>query len=136
MWHKPQLLNALSDLLFVAGLAAYLAAAALWLQRQPLLPLQQVVFVAPSQHLLREDMATALAPQLKGNFISLNLDAIRATLELQPWVRRAEVRRAWPASLEVRIEEQKPAARWGDNPNDLVNTYGELFKASLPDDEA
>src|SRR6185503_18199752 len=41
------------------------------------------------------------------------------------WVRRADVRRQWPARLEVAIEEHVALARWGGNA--LVNTHGEVF---------
>jgi len=49
-----------------------------------------------------------------------------------PWVRRAEVRRRWPARLEVRIEEQQAVARWGEDMAQWVNPYGEVFSASPP----
>jgi cell division protein FtsQ len=42
-----------------------------------------------------------------------------------PWVRRVEVRRAWPDKLQVRLEEHVALARWGDDA--LVNTFGERF---------
>jgi cell division protein FtsQ len=77
---------------------------------------------------------------LTGNFFSLNLETVRGVLEKMPWVRTVEVRRVWPARLEVRVEEHQPAARWEDGKapgrNELVNTHGELFVASLADEEA
>ena len=38
MWNKPQLMTAISDLLFVAAAAALLVAAVLWGVRLPLFP--------------------------------------------------------------------------------------------------
>lgn len=140
MWNKPHLLNALADLLFVAGAAALLAAAAVWLVRMPSLPVREVVFAEELQHIRRLEVEQALPAALKGNFFSLNLEAVRGTLEKLPWVRRAEVRRVWPSRLEVRVEEHRPAARWEDGHNggtgELVNTYGEIFVASLMDSAA
>ena len=72
---------------------------------------------------------------LKGNFFSLNLETVRGSLEKLPWVRKVEVRRIWPAKLEIRIEEHKPVARWGEGRGELVNSYGEVFAALLPEDE-
>jgi hypothetical protein len=40
-------------------------------------------------------------------------------------VRKVSVRRKFPWSLEVQLEEHKALARW--NGNGLVNTYGEVF---------
>jgi cell division protein FtsQ len=50
---------------------------------------------------------------------------VRATLERLPWVRSASVRRIWPDTLEVELEEHVALARWGDDA--LVNTHGEKF---------
>jgi cell division protein FtsQ len=60
---------------------------------------------------------------------------LRRAVEQLPWVRRAEVWRKWPSRIEVRIEEHRAAAHWGDGPEQLVNTYGELFSAALSQDQ-
>lgn len=127
MWNKPHLLNALADLLILAASAALLAAAAVWLVRVPSLPVRQVVFTEPLAHTRRLEIEQVLPPALKGNFFSLNLEGIRGTLERLPWVRKVNVRRIWPARLEVSVEEHKPVARWGDGKGELVNSYGEVF---------
>ncbi len=134
MWHKPQLLNVVSDLLLVAGAAALLAAAAVWSMRLPFFPLREVVVMHELQEVRRNEVERSLAGLLRGNFFSVNLDALRQALEKLPWVRHAEVRRQWPSRLEVRIEEHEPAARWGEGTTHLVNTFGEVFSASLSRD--
>jgi cell division protein FtsQ len=45
-----------------------------------------------------------------------------------PWVRAAAVRRVWPQSLEVTLEEHVVLARWGSSA--LLNVHGELFRAA------
>jgi len=129
MWNKPLLLNAIADLLMLVAAAALLAAAAVWLVRVPALPVRQVVFAEPLVHTRRLEIEQALPPVLKGNFFSLNLETVRAALERLPWVRKVEVRRIWPARLEVRVEEHRPLARWGEARGELVNSYGEVFAA-------
>lgn len=140
MWNKPHLLNAVADLLLVAGAAALLAAAAVWLARMPALPIRQVVFAQELEHVRRIDVEQALPAALKGNFFSVSLEAVRGALEKLPWVRKVEVRRIWPARLEVRIEEHRAVARWEDERGagrgELVNTFGEVFAATLAEDEA
>ena len=44
---------------------------------------------------------------------------------------RAEVRRQWPSSLLVNVEEHVPVAFWGQATGQLVNSYGEIFTASM-----
>jgi cell division protein FtsQ len=135
MWHKPHLLNAIADLLMLAAAAALLAAAAVWLARVPSLPVRQVVFAESLPHTRRAEIEQVLPGALKGNFFSLNLEAVRGALGSLPWVRKVDVRRVWPARLEVRVEEHRPTARWGEGHGELVNSYGEVFAALLPDEE-
>lgn len=140
MWNKPHVLNAIADLLFAAAAAALLAAAAVWMVRMPKLPIQQVVVKEELRQVRRAEIEQALAGNLRGNFFSVNLEAVRASLEQLPWVRRVDVRRQWPARLVVNIEEHKPVARWeegkGQGRNELVNSYGEVFVAMLAEKEA
>ena len=132
MWNKPHFLNSIADLLILAGAAALLVAAAVWLVRVPALPVRQVVFAEELPHTRRAELEQALPAALKGNFFSLNLEAVRGTLERLPWVRKVELRRVWPARLEVKIEEHRPVARWGEGRGELVNTFGEVFAATAP----
>jgi cell division protein FtsQ len=129
MWNKPHLLNALADLLMIAAAAALLAAGAVWLVRVPSLPVRQVVFTLDLPHTRRAEVEQVLPASIKGNFFSLNLETVRSALGTLPWVRKVDVRRVWPARLEVRIEEHQPVARWGEGRGELVNSYGEVFSA-------
>lgn len=136
MWHKPQLMTAVADLLFAAGAAALLVAAVVWAVRMPLTPIQEVVVSEELREIQRSDLERALAGRIRGNFFSVNLENVRDALEQLPWVRRAEVRRHWPARLEVKIEEQRAVARWGEDLTHWVNPYGEVFAAAAPQEGA
>lgn len=136
MWNKPHLLNAIADLLMLVASAALLAAAAVWLVRVPSLPVRHVVFADTLAHTRRAEVEQVLPVSLKGNFFSINLESVRGALEKLPWVRKVDIRRQWPDRLEVNIEEHKPVARWGEGRGELVNSYGEVFAANLPDSEA
>ena len=140
MWNKPQLMTAVSDLLLVAAAAALLVAAAVWSTRLPLFPLHEVVVMHELQEVRRSEVERSLSGLLRGNFFSINLEALRQSLEKLPWVRHAEVRRRWPARVDIRIEEHQPAGRWGEGvspssqSSQLVNTHGEVFAAPLTRD--
>lgn len=135
MWHSPRLLNAISDLLIAVSAAALLAAVALWAIRMPFKPIRQVVVTEEMREVKRTDLEIALQHVLKGNFFSVNLEAVKTSLEKLPWVRKAEVRRVWPSRLEIHIEEQEAAAFWGESRSELVNSYGEVFSAMMPEGE-
>lgn len=135
MWNKPHLLNAIADVLTIVAAAALLAAIAVWLVRVPSLPVRQVVFVEALAHTKRAEVEQLLPVALRGNFFSINLESVRTSLAQLPWVRKVEVRRIWPARLEVKVEEHRPVARWGEARGELVNSYGEVFVASLVEAE-
>ncbi len=134
MWHKPQLMTAVADLLLVAAAAALLVAAVLWGTRLPLFPLREVVVRHELTEVRRSEVERSLAGLLRGNFFSVNLESLRQSLEKLPWVRRAEARRQWPSRIELTIEEHQPAARWGEGNGQLVNSFGEVFVATLSRD--
>jgi cell division protein FtsQ len=131
VWNKPQLMTAVSDLLLVAAAAALLVAAVVWSSRLPWFPLREVVVTHELREVRRSDVERSLSGRLRGNFFSINLDALRQSLEQMPWVRHAEVRRLWPSRIELSIEEHVPVAFWGQATGQLVNSYGEVFTATM-----
>lgn len=128
MWNNPRLLLAAADLLWVLAGLCLAVALAVWVSRQPITPLKRVVVVNALQEVHRADVEQALQG-LRGNMISVSLDEVRASLERLAWVRRADVRRRWPASLELVLHEQEVVARWGNGTQQLVNMQGEVFFA-------
>jgi cell division protein FtsQ len=90
----------------------------------------------------RNSLATLRAnamPHLAGNFLTTDLKKARMAFEAVPWVRRAQVRRVWPAQLQVTLEEHRAVATWdgrgdwGEPPLEraLLNSHGEVFHANL-----
>lgn len=127
MWNNTRLLNLIATALFVlAGFVAIqqLVVAAV---NSPFFPLRQVAVRGSLEFVEREQLAEALAGRPLGNFFAADLELVREWIEDIPWVRHASVRRAWPDTLEVTIEEHRALARWSDKR--YVNTAGELFSA-------
>ena len=127
-WHNEKLLNGVANGLFVVAglLAGYFAV--LFAAHWPGLPLRVVQVDGVLAHVTAEQVSDRLEGRVRGNFFGANLGEVRAALEELPWVRRVEVRRAWPDRIQVRIEEHVALARWPDER--LVNTFGELFIGS------
>lgn len=75
-----------------------------------------------------------------GSMLRTDLNQVKAAVKQVEWVRDAEVRRHFPSTLEVRIEEHAPFARWvaavDSEQSFLVNTYGEVFEADIDDQVA
>ena len=82
----------------------------------------------PFKRVSPELVRTAVADQLPEGFLTMDLDAARASLERLPWVEHARVERVWPGDLRVRIWEREPYSRW--HSNELLSTKAVAF---LPD---
>lgn len=63
-------------------------------------------------------------------FLSIDLEAVKRSIESLPWVDSVRVERSWPNGIRLNVTEQVAAARWGDS--GLLNTRGELFVRDAP----
>ncbi|MCB1888844.1 MAG: cell division protein FtsQ/DivIB [Rhodocyclaceae bacterium] len=133
LWDRPSLLNLAADLCLLFGSTALAYAAFTWFLKQPLFPLGEVVVVTPPAQVTEEQLAYAARTAVEGNFFTVDLERVRETFEKLPWVRKAEVRRRWPDTLELRLEEHVAVAYWspdGSGETRLVNRQGEVFIAA------
>lgn len=132
-----RLTNAVANTVFVLAGLVLAAAVVAWVARLPMFALRGIVVEG---ELARSSVATIranAAPQLQGNFFTINLAAARAAFETVPWVRQAIVRRVWPNRLAVTLTEHEAAAFWENEEGDerLVNVQGDVFEANLGDVE-
>ncbi|WP_338050800.1 cell division protein FtsQ/DivIB [Ramlibacter algicola] len=129
-----RLMNATAAVLFTVLVAVLLAAACWWAVRHPLFALGGITVQGEVAHNNAATLRANVAPQLRGNFFTVDLAATRRAFETVPWVRQAIVRREFPNRLRVGLQEHHAVAFWGDeNGSRLVNSHGELFEAN-PDD--
>ncbi|MCP1648999.1 cell division protein FtsQ/DivIB [Pseudomonas sp. GD04087] len=66
-----------------------------------------------------------ISPYVSASFFTIDLAGMRQELEQMPWIAHAEVRRVWPDQVVIRLDEQLPIARWGDEA--LLNNQGQAF---------
>ncbi len=126
-------------LLAVASLTLFILTlfAVDYLLRPDTLPVRNVSFEGTFIHVRKEDLARAVAPVVSGNFLLLNLDAVKARAESVPWVYQVSVRREWPDDVRIRFTEQALVAQWGggqwvNTAGDLVNLQGQTGPSGLP----
>lgn len=101
-----------------------------WLNNPINLPISQIDVQGELKYLKDTDLKQIIAKYSNTNLYLLDVDALEADLETQPWIRLVKLRRVWPSQLIVEVEEQRPIAFWGTE--QLVNQFGELFTAELP----
>jgi len=129
-----RLMNATAAVLFTACAVLLLAAACWWAVRHPLFALGGISVQGEVTHNSAATLRANVAPQLSGNFFTVDLRATRRAFEAVPWVRQAIVRREFPNRLRVALQEHQAVAYWGeDGGSRLVNSYGEVFEANSGD---
>lgn len=114
-----------SLLVFTALLALFAALFALdWLLRTDSFPARHVRFEGEFRHVTSRELELAVRDTVRGNFLMLDLDAVKAKVESLPWVYEASVRRAWPRDISIEFREQRLVARWGADA--FVNDVGQV----------
>jgi cell division protein FtsQ len=71
------------------------------------------------------DLEKRLQPWLGRSFFASDLETIKASVEQEPWVDTAAVRRVWPGRLVVEVVEHEPVAFW--NGSSLMTRKGEII---------
>ena len=130
----------------------------------PSLPIERVVFVSANAQPLSEVDSDSLKrivvaiQSRQTSMFAIDIIDLTAVIKEISWVRSATVRRQFPSSIVVAIEEHKPAGVWQkseqagglatgrasaasptsaitDNTGiTLVNSYGEVFRARISDE--
>ena len=133
-----RLMNATAGVLAAIAALLLAAAASLWFARQPFFAIRVISVDGDVSRNSVSTIRANAAPRLAGNFMTLDLGAVRRAFESVPWVRHAVVQRVWPNRLRVRLEEHRPVALWAGGEagsEKLVNSFGEVFEANVGDVE-
>lgn len=127
-----KLMNVTATLVYAVFALVLLAAGAWWVLRQPFFPLAGIKVDGEVTHNNAVTLRANVAPQLAGNFFTVDLARARSAFESVPWVRKAVVRREFPNRLRATLTEHVPAAHWGDEAGSrLINGFGEVFEANV-----
>jgi cell division protein FtsQ len=114
-WYRPLVLV----VLVAAGWQLY--------ERIPaeIMPIDNVKIEGTFVHLSREAIQQQLKQVLAGDYFTADIEAVRTSLLLLPWVQDATIRRQWPSTLQIRIIEREAVAYWSDD--SLLSDTGEVF---------
>ena len=119
--------------LFMLTVLAGLIAGGVYIQRDDTLPILHVTVEGDFVHVDKNTLVKAVMPHVTGNFINVDVTKLRESGEGLPWVKVIQVKRIWPDSLNLIVEEHTAIAQWGQTA--LINQQGELFspaKATYP----
>lgn len=135
-WHQPDWMNLVADTLILLSSIALGYALVTAIVKMPVFGLREVIVVEAPQRVTLAQLEFAAQSSLKGNFFTVDLEQARQSFETLPWVRQAQLRRRWPAAIEVALEEHVATAYWESvdtGETSLINAQGELFDAAASD---
>ena len=115
----------INGLVLITILVAMMSLAKHWLSDPYRFPLHVVEVKGDFRYLDKQHLQDAVAAHVEGGFFTVDVNAIRTAAEQLPWVYKAAVKRVWPATLRISIEEQQAITRWGEQ--GYLNTNGEPF---------
>lgn len=124
VWLGRVLILCCAVLVAGAGVRGYLALA----ER----PVERITVTGSLEHTQAQAVKDTVQPALAGGFLRADLRLMQEQLEGLPWIFTATVRRQWPGTLAIHVEEQRPIARWGDD--GFLNHVGEVFHSARAED--
>lgn len=120
---------------------------------QEYMPMVKKVFLIESVAITGElantngsEIEAAIDQLVENDYFSIKLGAIKAVLEELPWIKTVDVRRIWPNSILININEKQAVAYWQNkellsadaesfNPKE-IKSIGHLPNLSGPEDKA
>ncbi len=95
------------------------------------LPVTNVQVKGDLHFLVEEEIKEIVTRNISGGYFTVDLSRIRELLLQKSWVKNVSLRRKWPASVNVSIEEQVPVAYW--NSDAYLSEKGDVFKPEFID---
>lgn len=126
MWDNVPLMRGMAGTLFFGSVVAMLCGALYYVVHMPkLLPIRTVRLVDVPVRVDAGEVLARVRRDVNGNFLTVDIDKLRLSLEKMAWVRNVSIKREFPNRLAVEFQEHKAVARWNDEA--LVDSYGEVF---------
>lgn len=89
------------------------------------LPFKSIEVTGELKFLEKRNIKMLVKENITGGYLSADLHNIRKILMQDPWIKNVSLRRRWPESIVVTVDEQKPVAYW--NTDGYINKSGEVF---------
>ncbi|SEI40257.1 cell division protein FtsQ [Allopseudospirillum japonicum] len=108
----------------------WLAVIGWWLQALLNQPVNRVEIHGKLAYASTPVLQARMQPLFTNGFISLDLHHLRDALLADPWIAQVRIRRQWPSTLYVELEERQPFAYW--NQEGFLDQNGALFHPQQP----
>lgn len=128
MWDNHKLLMGAANVVFTCAFAMILYAVGFWLTHSLIFPVKKIQIHGQLTRVTPEQLRFIAEHELSGTFFTLDIDKTRAAFSKLPWVKEAQIRRRWPDTLDIEVNEHRAIARWNDS--GLIGVDGEWFDAA------
>ncbi len=98
-----------------------------------ILPVEEIHVLGEFKFLNADDIKAKVKANIVGGYFTVDMNLIREVLVQEPWIKTVTLRRQWPASLNVSVEERTPIAYW--NKDAYLSESGEVFTPTSIDPE-
>jgi cell division protein FtsQ len=88
-------------------------------------PITKVIIENQWQQIEEADVREILSDYMGVGFFDFNVQGVKGALESHSWVAKVTVKKLWPDSLSLNVNEEIAIARWGEN--SLLNQQGNTF---------
>lgn len=76
------------------------------------LPIHTVKVEGKLSYLSKDELKESLNPYLNKSFLTVDVKAMQAALQANPWVAHCNITRIWPDTISVEVFEEEPIAYW------------------------
>jgi len=91
-------------------------------------PITKIQVEAPFLYVDKQSIQAIITDHTQSGLLSVNSASIKKTLYTLPLVRQVSVKKIWPGTLFIKINERRPIAIFNDTK--LLDEQGELFKSN------
>jgi len=116
-------------LLLGASVVSLLAVATLFALQWVNKDVEKLRITAPLVHVTEEDIRLQLVNYFPASFFYLDVADVRDSLLAMPMVREASVKKQWPDTLMIELQEEVPVARW--NQTEMLSHAGDVLPMSV-----
>jgi cell division protein FtsQ len=119
-------------LLLFAATAAGVAWVGMGIVASDRWPIRWLELNGSFQRVSAEQLRSSLTPHMDASFFTIDLRQLNRSARRIPWVSSVRIRKQWPDTVSVSIEEYRPVAHW--NEGELISASGEAFAVPGADD--
>ncbi|MDX1696346.1 MAG: FtsQ-type POTRA domain-containing protein [Ketobacteraceae bacterium] len=90
-------------------------------------PITAVKVSGSFQYLNEKKLQKTLVKHLTANYFNVNLLEVREAAEALPWIEKAWVKKEWPGTVLIKVEERVAIANWGKG--QFISQHQEIFSS-------